>query len=512
MDAINTTEAPPDSPQAIPFGLGEGSGTGRQATPPKEDKKAPEEPKKEKAAEPERDPFLEELNKSLGYVVEDKRPPVEKKEPETKEPEKPKATEPKPEADPPKEPKKVTVKREPDRLRQIVQEEFKKRETEKPAPAPEPKPEPAKEPEKKADAYEEGLGEGEREELNFARYAEKANPTAPWSKGLADKIVKFFKAVDEYSAKAKAENPERTLDERDEEFQDWIRDHRPEIPPTERRKLERQQIKEEARAEAEAGFKPTIEKLEREQHALKVKPEVEKKITAYAEGLLELLGPKSDKKDSVTAPLIERMNEVGLDGLIAEQPFHGPILRDIYNNGVGMAEEYLQLERGLKKSDPKDPNHAWLANFIEGQAAQFKAHGENLEQGGRSFVSPAELHRIAKEKPAEAARHWTFTEDHVLAMIQMLTIDKAEEKIKEINERLEKAGYQRAKPAAVKKDELPKKEKNGAPENERESVRARPSVAPGAAPGGTVDLSNRPFSDHEMEALVGKKWSEVKGG
>lgn len=456
------------------------------------------------------------LFEDLGYVVKDQVPP--KKDEKVADPDKVPDPGTAPAAaaaaaapvDPgtPAEAKKLKVSKEKDRVKAAVDAAFKERDAARQtetAPAHDPAPAPSATAEPEKDPYEESLGEAERDEINFARYAEKANPDAPWAKGLGKKTVDYFKAVDEYYESARRENPDRTFDESDPEFQEWVAANRPNIP--DRRKVERQQIVEEAETRAEAKANARMEDITRRQHALEVKPGLDKKINDYGQGVLETFAQKPEgDKPSFVAPLAEIAKEKGFDGLVEEYPIHGGIVRDHWNSSVALGEEYLRLQRGVAKFDGQNPNHRWLGNFIESQATSFKQQGgEATVSDGRKFLTPAEFNRMAREKPDEINKHWTLSEDDVLGIIQINALTIAEEKLSKLNEQLEKSGYKRT----AQGKELPNKETSkgadGKKKAEHESPKAKPSVSPGAAPAGSVNLSDRILSDDEMNLLVTRK-------
>ena len=187
------------------------------------------------------DPMLSQLWDDLG--IETKKEPepdkVEEKNEETSEvqPEQAEASEseeqateaeaadeePKqePEVSEPKKDFSVRPKLDEESFRKVIREELESR-------GKTVDPEPVKEnSEPEVDPYEEQLLQSQREELELYRYAESKGK----HKGKADKLLNFYKGLDEYVEKAQAEDPDRTFDDNDDEFISYVRKNKPDISP-----------------------------------------------------------------------------------------------------------------------------------------------------------------------------------------------------------------------------------------------------------------------------------------
>lgn len=470
--------------------------------------------------------FLAQTMKDLGHVIEQAAPPeTDKKEepppivetpPAKEEPKKEEAKkeEPKKEEAPPaakvvpQDTKALdTIKQQLDR---IINDAQRQRTTvEEPPKKEEPKPQ--------VDEFESTLDDLEKEELELRRFAERTNPDK--YKDSSKQYVDSLKRLNAYIEKARKENPERTFDENDDEFKDYVKENIPNFSMAERRSLERKMIAEEAREQAKKDLQVEQEEIKRKQRVLEVRPEIERGISQFSDAVNTVMAqPLAEGATSVIQPIIERAKEVGWKKALDEDPIHAPIVKNVQDAAVRRASEYLALVEQVKDfrpyaqelplDHPKN-DHVWLLNFIRRQGEWLDKNGGDMrvrvEEDGtqKTFVPMHVYGELTHKNPEEARNHWTFTPHDVLDMLAHNARVEAETMVKKDIERMEAAGYQRVK-KEEKKSEVPKQEtttkKPAAEPKESGSPKATSSVAPGA---GTPPPSNNQgaFSKEELKAL-----------
>lgn len=379
-------------------------------------------------------------------------------------------------------------------------EQFRQASPAPPAPAaPEAQAAPA------VDAYESTLTEAQREELELARFAAVKDAK---HKDLPAKLVKFYKDFDGYVQQA-SQNPERTLNDSDEEFQKWIAKNRPGMDPVERRKLERLQIKEEAKREAAEETRAEMRKLEERQRAIEVKPQVEAVRRQFVDGVHSLLLETNEGEDSPAAPIVTKAMKEGWDKAAEENQVHAGIVKGLVDQGIQMQETYSNLIRGLIPFDPNNQNHQWLIGFTHKQGEDFKnaPPEKRVTSDGRTFLPVAEYNALP---PAQAARHWTFSERDILTRLAHTVKQNANARIKSEEERLTKSGYIRPKATeqpAITKNGVHKTESPAVPappspakKEEQASPKSTPTTSPGPAKGAGV-APVRMFDDSEYAVL-----------
>ena len=421
-----------------------------------------EEPQvaEEEQQEPKRDEFLDVLYTDLGVDIAP--PPAEEEEGEEEKPE----AEAEPEPEPPAEEEKAEEKAEekpkkrfnvkgPDLsqadIRKAVREEINHLPPPLPT-APEPEPEPVDD--------LEGYIPEQQEEIELARYAESIDPKK--YKGMSDGLIKFYNDLDSYIDKS--EDEDRTFDENDEAFMQWVEQNKPSISRVDQRKLERQMIKDQALTEARSEFDSKNQELEEKIRQVSDRPKAEKEFNRY-EQLLDEESPEEG------------------DGLA--QTLHQREMADARRVG----EEYLDLFYGLKTYNENNSLHKWIVDFVTQQSDAFSKHGgEHLIRTGedgvsKEFVPPSEYGNV------DSNRHWTFTSSDIMDIMGNYFQTRATDSIKVEEERLEKMGFVRQgkkkSQAKAKKEEL----------KATESPRATNSPSPGAATTDGVEEELSPGED-----------------
>jgi hypothetical protein len=356
-------------------------------------------------------------------------------------------------------------------VRAAVREEFEKYNK---LPEPEPKNQPIAEPQR--DTYEDGLLDEQREELALARYAETKLPDK--YKGMGNRLVEFYKKLDNYAAKAQ-EDPDRTLDSNDEEFMDFIQNNKPELSLSESKKLERMMWKEEAVNEARKANEEDKRSLERKLHNLEARPRVENSLKEF----------ESNLPNMIPDELGDSIREHGFDKAESENPYEISIIKEKLSSASGLAKEYLSISNGITDYDSNNSNHEWLLGFINNQAQYFQKNGGNelvrQDSVGNTaqFVTPTEYANLSKQ--GNTTGKWTFTPDDVLKMLGANAVKEAQDTIKSEEQRLTKMGFVRQKKTVAAE---PKKKEKQSPETKPITPpKSKSSAGPGATNNAAIE-------------------------
>jgi hypothetical protein len=361
------------------------------------------------------------------------------------------------------------------------------------------------------DPYEKSLSDGQREELDLARAAEKFLPEQ--YRGQPEKMLGFFKKVDEFAR----QHPDMAPDS--EEFKEFVERQRPVYREGDRRRVEKMQITAEVteatRKEMDERLAKETAQLRKRQYEMETKPVVAKALDSFQDGLF---GQLPEGVDASLADLGKVLQEEGFKKAAKQFPVEAPI----YESTVRAASEYLELVHGLKAFDEKDPTHRWLVSFIDRQAEVVKGDAERRSQQGKEFLAPEEFAELAQKDAQAARKHWTFSEVQILDMLALNAHLHATNRIKE----LEEGGYERkrgtrnAERGTTDKKEEPKTEQatskaeakngavgengkgesgNGAEENNGTvSPRAGTTGSPGVATGKPNANENARFLEMLM--------------
>ena len=396
------------------------------------------------------DPMLSQLWDDLGIKAEEppegespKEEPEPPKEPETLV-EKSEAKE--EEAEPEAEPKKeftVRPKLDEDTFRKVVREELEARG--KNPDEPEPKPE------EKPDTYEGQLIGEQKEELELYRYAESKGKHL----GKADKLLDFYKNLDEYVEKAKHEDPNRSFDDQDSEFMDYVRVNKPTIQPTDREVLRRDRFRDEIVTDVKKDYEQTIDGLRGELNEIRATPQV-----------------RSTLKEAGRA--YEEFSK--MDEMKEADPFRHKIFSDEKEKYMEWANDFVKRWHGIKTE--VDDGYYRLIDNIESAAELFGRSG-NTEKDGLKFLTPS---RYAQARNKEG--FWTWDQNDILEHFGSKAIAQAEETVENRVKELESFGFRKG---------VTKGQSRKSAEGEPQPInppKAQRATSPGAAEGADADANH----------------------
>ena len=394
------------------------------------------------------DPMLSQLWDDLGIKAEEppegespKEEPEPPKEPETLV-EKSEAKE--EEAEPEAEPKKeftVRPKLDEDTFRKVVREELEARGKNPDEPEP-PKPE------EKIDTYEGQLIGEQKEELELYRYAESKGKHL----GKADKLLDFYKNLDEYVEKAKHEDPNRSFDDQDSEFMDYVRVNKPTIQPTDREVLRRDRFRDEIVTDVKKDYEQTIDGLRGELNEIRATPQV-----------------RSTLKEAGRA--YEEFSK--MDEMKEADPFRHKIFSDEKEKYMEWANDFVKRWHGIKTE--VDDGYYRLIDNIESAAELFGRSG-NTEKDGLKFLTPS---RYAQARNKEG--FWTWDQNDILEHFGSKAIAQAEETVENRVKELESFGFRKG---------VTKGQSRKSAEGEPQPInppKAQRATSPGAAEGADTD-------------------------
>jgi hypothetical protein len=444
------------------------------ATPP-----AVDAPQPDVKPEDQGDPLLDIIRQDLGLAT---AKPEDKPVPAAPAPDTKPATTP-----PRDEPVKVT-KRRP--IEEVVEKSIEKALSKSPTPLqPQPTPkDPPKSEVKPEEESTEGWLPEEVEELRLAESAEKH--IGDKYKGMPAQIRKFKSKVQEYISKGSKENPDRTFDENDPEFMEFVEAEKPKWQGNDRRAVERKMLVEEAVTEAEKRTGGKFEAQRKEIEEMRTRPKIEQAVTQFRGSVSKTMEQEEAGAEEFVE-IAKRVHEIGPEAAIKEMPLTATILVQCEASAAEQAQEFLNLSSGLTEFDPKNDKHLWLGQFIKQQGEAFAAQGgehrmrtDPTTGQQQEFIPRAKWTELSRSNPQELSKYWTFSDQDVLTILGLAARQYAKTKVMETTGMLKAEGYvrqPRAKAAAQANPQTAAPRKVGAA-----SPAVTPSISPGAASAGSV--------------------------
>jgi hypothetical protein len=215
-------------------------------------------------------------------------------------------------------------------------------------------------------------------------------------------------------------------------------------------------VETSAVAKAEEKFQKQIEETRKRQTVLEKKPIIEGRMRQFEANIGALMN--SDQEVPILQAVAKAIEKDGVQKAIESDPIFTPIVVQTYGYGERAAAEFLAMAHGLKEYHQANQEQDWVVQdwvikFIRRAGETFAANGGDKlvrqgENGPQTFLPRGAYNQLLVTKPEEAQKHWTFSDEDVLAMIERNTKDRIAASVKQEAERLTKAGYIKPPPAA----------------------------------------------------------------
>lgn len=405
----------------------------------------------------------------------------------------PKTSQPKTEAGQQQEAKSPKVSKKAD-VSQLVEDAVKRAMDSKSQQQQQTK-QPTREPEKKPDTNGapdlSGWLPEEVEEYELATFAAKAMPER--YKDLPSKVAKFKSEVEAYISKQSSEDPDRTFDENDTAFMEFVEEHKPEFPDADRKKAQRLQIAEEIKKDLKKETEEETERLKNKVKAVEKEPRIRKLVGNFAETLPKKM---SDAPDNILPEELKDAKEIvsGIADKITEEGpesvkgnIFGDIVSGIHRLAIDAAHRFTVLAEDADKFDPKNEMDMWLGNFITKQESDFATRGgemlNRVSEDGRklAFVPRHEFARMVVEEPAKAAQHWCFNDDEIREMLALTARNLSLVQVGQMYKKMKASGWEMPKAKPQPKPGEPKTG-NQKTQKEEKDQKKSPTVVPAAIP------------------------------
>lgn len=362
-----------------------------------------------------------------------------------------------------------------------------------PVAAPGASPAPARAPELAADPdedYVRGLTDEQKDRLTEAEVAGRLYPDKYGQQ--RKKMIAWYRSLDSTLTTLTAADPDRTLDENDEEFKQFLKT-KPKLEPTARDRVQRTIGAEEAEQKVMARMTPQLNALENRQKEIEIRPKVEELVRQVGGGVLSLIA--SDAKSPMAAAA-KAFQEKG-DGADAEHPLEAEIIRAESQKLATLVTEYSHIAKGVSRFDPQNAYHTGLLNFINEEGAAFaRKGGESRVRGGKTFLPRDEFIPLSRSNPAEASKHWTFGHDDVIRMLAWKAKESMESRLKAEEELAIRRGFTRK----------PRADSAAAPK--ADASEPQPLTPPAAAPipargGAPTPVAAQPTNEIDVVETLG---------
>jgi hypothetical protein len=352
-------------------------------------------------------------------------------------------------------------------------------------PAPVTTPTPATPPDPDAE-YINSLTDEQKEELLEAEVAERLYPEK--YKDRKKKLVAWYRKLDDTANSLLTADPNRKLDEKDEEFKNFL-DTKPPILSAHVKSVQRTIGKEEATKEVRQQIDPELKSLKRKQDEIEIQPYVERVTTQFEVGVQELI---SGDEQSPLAEASKLAREKGMAASEAAFPMESRIYKEEMSKAKKMIQEYVKFAKEVGEFNPKNETHTDLLQFINEEGQSFAANGgELLIQNGKRFLPRADyITQLHTDPDGTKQKYWTFSHEDIINMLAWKAKSKIESRVKAEDNARKRDGYERRPKASS--SEPPKPATTPAPPEPTPITPPKATPSRGRVPGGPTSTPPAP--------------------
>lgn len=308
-----------------------------------------------------------------------------------------------------------------DDLQKVLSEVLDKKQAKKPdAPAAE-----AAAPDDESD-----LIDAERKSLELARLAAEAMPEK--YKDMVQREKAWIKKNREFVAKLIEDN-DGEFDPASQEYQDFVRKHRPQYKPGDREELFIKQAAKMAVTETEKKFQTALAERDRLINEMRFAPAIEKAAAIANDAVASKMGDETALKLYKEDPV----------KFAEEYPLEAPIVSAWAQATKSAVATYLSLAKGIVEFDKTNPAHNDIINFIQKQGEVLDAMPESKRiRDGKLLVSRSKFNQMVRQGQ-DVSNFDTFTDGDVIGMVVNNAsaivadgITKERERVKKVAKRL----------------------------------------------------------------------------
>lgn len=334
-----------------------------------------------------------------------------------------------------------------------------------------PKEEPARE------DPDEGLPEGVREEISTWKYGEEKGLA---DKGTAEKIRKYVKgraSLVERLARENKSDPDYEL-EQDREYREWMRENKPTLSESVKKKIERAQLTAEIEERAAKNSMGEVAKIKEELYRMRAEPLAAQTISTFEASITEEALPEN------IANAVKEKG--GFEAIREEYEVEASIVEAVLNKVKRTAREFVNHQMGLVSFDGKNPYHDFLYRFVDSHANRILKDPKARVRDGQEFVHPYDN---------TGKTGWTFSQDDILDMLKRQAKAEINKRITSETDRINRILDRRSKTLAASQDKSADKGKEGG-DDKSPYVKPSPSSSSSEKPKDKPKgLFSRTFGD-----------------
>lgn len=270
----------------------------------------------------------------------------------------------------------------------------------------------------------EDLTDEDKHDYEVAQHLAKLDPRF---KDAPQIIVGNLRKAEDYASRWEAANPGKQFDPNEDEHNEFFTGLRTPWTASQFQNAAIDMLAEKKTEKLREEQDHRLRGVEAASARMELAPHVDQRFTQTTLGIANLIGDEVGKT----------LKETGWQGLSDQDPVLSQVL------ATTMQQMHPFIEAAVHIDDPRiglnvnDPMHKqWSAVVSQGEQMAMGQRDEN----GRLFARRADYVRMS---PAERAKHWYLTTDHIIQGALEYAADEVQKVTEAQKQQLEKLGYRR---------------------------------------------------------------------
>lgn len=273
------------------------------------------------------------------------------------------------------------------------------------------------------------LDDDAKSEVELAAFAEANFPEL---KGKRTETLNYFKKINDFAAT----NPTS------EDLDAFINSNKPKWSPAQKRKVELQQVKAEAVAQAtqavRAELQPKLAAAENRIRQQELNPVIDRQMADLSSAMTSVDILPDATMEAIPSDVAKRIEEVGYEAASREFKVEAPIFQGAQN----AARSYLRMVNGVEARNHADPVQNFVVDFVQRQGVAYASKPEpETVVNGKRFLPLHQYNQAVAQNPQNAAAYYTFNDRDVLDLLAINANISYNNELKA----LENAGFTRPK-------------------------------------------------------------------
>ena len=334
------------------------------------------------------------------------------------------------------------------------------------------------------DEFSDTLLPEEKEVYDLAKYASKN--MGETYKGYDNKFKDFFTKSKAFLEKKIDDDPHYNPRD-DDDYSTFIERNRPDLTPSDAKKIEKRMWIDEAKMEARKELEPETKKLRKKLEAAQNQPVVNQAKSNFRSMAEDVVIPQEYRET------FEKGGSEAIAKFAEDNPLEYGIMDKAAQTLLTYGDALTDIFLKTQDLDEGNPVHKELIDWVNKEQDGYIKSGQT-EQDGKMFMRRERYYAMPEDRRAE---YYTWSDDDLLKILALRSQEQVNQAITQQRSYLEKSGY-------IKQARNPEASPAPAKVQERQQVAPKPPVVNTTPrPGNNLNPSKVKAQNNAMLNVLG---------